>query len=129
MSLVFVVMGLALLQFLYFGFLVGKARGQFGVKAPATTGNEGFERVFRVQMNTLETLIVFVPSLWIFASYVDARWAVGLGVLYLIGRFLYCFGYIKDPSKRSTGYLLSFGPTAILLFGGIIGAVRASLPG
>ncbi len=129
MSLVFIVMGLALVQFLYFGFLVGRARDTFGVKAPATTGNDGFERVFRVQQNTLEQLIVFLPSLWIFASFVSPRWAVGLGVLYLVGRFVYCFGYAKDPAKRSTGFLLSFAPTAILLIGGIVGAVRASLTG
>lgn len=129
MSLVYLVMGLALVQFLYFGFLVGGARKQFGINAPACTGNEMFDRQFRVQMNTLEQLVILLPMLPMFAYYIDPRWATGLGVVYLIGRFMYAVGYVKDPSKRSTGFLVSFVPVVILLFGGIIGAIRASLAG
>ena len=129
MSLVFVVMGLALVQFMYFGFQVGGARGRYGIKAPAITGNEVFERHFRVQQNTLELIVVFVPSLWMFATYIDPKWAVGLGLIYIVGRFLYAHGYVTDPAKRSAGFGLSFLPTAMLLLGGIVGAVRASLMG
>lgn len=129
MSLVFVVMGLALVQFMYFGFQVGGARGRYGIKAPAITGNEVFERHFRVQQNTLELIVVFVPSLWMFATYIDPRWAAGLGLIYIVGRFIYAHGYVTDPAKRSAGFGLSFLPTAMLLLGGIVGAVRASLMG
>jgi glutathione S-transferase len=40
---------------LYFALTanVGRARVKYGIKAPAVTGNEHFERAFRVQMNTL----------------------------------------------------------------------------
>jgi glutathione S-transferase len=129
MSLVYIVMGLALLQYLYFGMAVGGARGRYGVKAPATTGHEVFERYFRVQMNTLELLVVLIPALGMFAFYVSQRWAAGLGGVYLIGRFLYFFSYVKDPAKRSAGFGLSFLPIAVLLLGGIGGAVAAFLKG
>ena len=57
---------LALLQFSIFGILVGRARGKYGITAPATTGNEVFERTFRVHYNTLEKLVVFIPELEVF---------------------------------------------------------------
>jgi len=49
MPYVDIVTALAVLQVPVFGFRVGKARGRYGVKAPAITGNETFERYFRVQ--------------------------------------------------------------------------------
>ena len=127
MNLVYLVMGLALLQYLYFGFQVGGARSRYGVKAPATTGNEMFERQFRVQQNTLELLVVLIPALPLFAYYISSRWAAGLGAVYLAGRFVYATGYLKDPAKRGLGYGLSFIPVALLLVGGIVGVVRAVL--
>jgi glutathione S-transferase len=127
MSLVYIVMGLALLQYLYFGLAVGGARGRYGVKAPATAGHEVFERYFRVQMNTLELLVALVPALPLFAWYVSPRWAAGLGAVYLLGRFLYFFSYLKDPAKRSAGFGLSFLPIVVLLLGGIGGAIAALL--
>ena len=127
MSLVYIVMGLAMLQYLYFGLAVGGARGRYGIKAPAVTGHEIFERYFRVQMNTLELLVVLIPALPLFAWYVSPRWAAGLGGLYLVGRFLYFFGYVKDPAKRGVGFGLSFLPIVALLLGGIGGAIAALL--
>ena len=132
MAYVDIVTVLALLQFIAFGFQVGGARSKYGVKAPAVTGNEIFERYFRVQQNTLEQLIVFVPGLYLFASYFNPRWAAALGVVYLIGRQVYSANYVKDPAKRGAGYGLSFFPSIILLAGGLIGAVLrlfAHLPG
>ncbi|MBS0394267.1 MAG: MAPEG family protein [Proteobacteria bacterium] len=129
MSLVYVVMGLAMLQYLYFGFAVGGARGRYGVKAPATTGHETFERYFRVQMNTLELLVVLVPALPLFGWFVSARWAALLGAVYLVGRFLYFYSYVRDPAKRSAGFGLSFLPIVVLLIGGIYGAAAAYLRG
>lgn len=129
MNLVYVVLGLALLQFLYFGAMVGRARGRYGIKAPATTGHDLFERHFRVQMNTLELLVVLVPSLPIFGWFVSAPWAAGLGAVYLLGRFLYFFSYVKDPAGRSAGFALSILPVGALVIGGIVGAVLAMLRG
>jgi glutathione S-transferase len=129
MSVVYLVMGLALVQYLYFGFQVGSARSRYGIKAPATTGNETFERYFRVQQNTLELIVALVPALPLYAYYISVRWAAGLGVVYLVGRFVYAIGYVKDPAKRGPGYGLSFLPVALLLIGGIVGAIRAALTG
>ncbi len=125
MPYVQIVTALAVLQFLVFGFKVGVARERFGVKAPAITGNETFERLFRIQMNTLEQLIVFLPALYLYARYFSPYVAAALGVVYLLGRELYAFTYVRDPSKRSVGYGVTFLPMVILLLGGLIGAVRA----
>jgi uncharacterized MAPEG superfamily protein len=129
MLLVHAVIALALCEFLFFGFAVGRARVMYGIKAPATTGNEVFERYFRVQMNTLEQLVVFVPAILLFAHYVSAAWAAGLGLLFVLGRALYFTGYVKDPKKRSLGFGLSFLPTVVLLVGSLIGAVVQYLRG
>jgi glutathione S-transferase len=121
MNLVEVVVCLALVQFLHFGFAVGRAREKYGVKAPATTGNEMFERYFRVQMNTLEQLVVFIPGIFLFAQYVEPRIAAILGFLFLAGRAWYFAQYVRDPAKRSAAFALSFLPMVILLAGALIG--------
>jgi glutathione S-transferase len=125
MPYVHIVTALAVLQFVVFGFRVGAARERFGVKAPAITGNDTFERLFRIQMNTLEQLIVLLPGLYLFARYFSPYVAATLGVVYLLGRELYAFTYARDPSKRSVGYGITFLPIVILVVGGLIGAVRA----
>jgi uncharacterized membrane protein YecN with MAPEG domain len=123
MALVELITVLALLQFLYFGILVGKARERYGVKAPAVTGNEIFERYLRVQMNTLELLILLLPALWIATSYVAAYWVALLGVVYLIGRLIYLRAYIAEPSRRSLGFTISSVPILALLAIDLIGSV------
>jgi uncharacterized membrane protein YecN with MAPEG domain len=125
MPYVHIVTALAVLQFVVFGFKVGSARERYGVKAPAITGNETFERLFRIQMNTLEQLIVFLPGLYLYARYFSPVVAAALGVVYLFGRELYAFTYVRDPAKRSVGFGLTFLPIVILVVGGLIGAVRA----
>lgn len=122
---VFIVMLLALLQYFGFAMAVGRARYRYGVKAPATTGNEDFERVYRVQMNTLELLAIFLPALWAFALLVSPMWAAILGLVFIVGRLLYFTGYVKAAGKRSVGFGLSMFPTLLLLVGGLYGAVRA----
>jgi glutathione S-transferase len=129
MPLVHLVIGLALAQFFFFLMAVGRARGTYKVPAPATTGNEVFERYFRVQMNTLELLVIFVPSIILFGAYISAYIAAALGAIYLIGRFIYFTSYVKDPKSRSLGYGLSALPVMVLLVGSIIGAIRAALTG
>jgi glutathione S-transferase len=123
MAYVDIVTALALLQYLVFGFRVGRARGRYGVKAPAVTGNEVFERHFRVQQNTLEQLIVLVPGLYLFSHYLNPGIAATLGLVYLAGRELFAASYVKDPAKREIGFGLSFLPSVILVLGGLIGAV------
>lgn len=123
MALVAAVILLALVEFLVFGLLVGRARIQCGVPAPATTGHPVFERYFRVQQNTLEQLVVFVPSMWFFGAYVSPLWAAGLGILFVIGRAVYLTGYVADPKKRVAGFGLSFLPNVILAGGALVGAI------
>ena len=76
----------AIIQYLMFGSLVGKARGQFGVKAPAVSGHEQFERVYRVQMNTLELLVAFLPALYAAARYWPGWVVAAVGSVFLVGR-------------------------------------------
>ncbi len=123
MALVAVVIALAVLEFLVFGMLVGRARVRCGVQPPATTGHPVFERYFRVQQNTMEQLVVFIPSVWLFGLYVSPLWAAGLGVLFVIGRALYLTGYVEEPRKRFAGFGLSFLPNVILALGALVGAV------
>ena len=125
MAYVDIVTALAVLQFIVFGFRVGGARGRYGIKAPAITGNETFERLFRVQQNTLEQLIAFLPGMYLFSHYFSPLVAAALGVIYLVGRELYAYTYVKDPSKRDVGYGMTFVPMLILVVGGLVGAVRA----
>jgi glutathione S-transferase len=124
MAWVDVVIVLALLQYLAFGVLVGRGRGQYGVSAPAITGHEMFERLYRVQMNTLELLVVLVPALWMAARYWSPTWVAGAGAVYLVGRVVYWRAYVKEPSSRTLGYALSFIPTVGLLLAALAGAVR-----
>ena len=92
---------LAILLYFYTSILVSKARGKFGVKLPAISGNADFERVFRVQMNTLEWMPIFLPSLWLFAIYVSDPFAGVLGAVWIIGRVLYVIGYSEATAGRS----------------------------
>ena len=123
MALVHVVIALALGEFVFFLNAVGRARGLYKVPAPATTGHEMFERYFRVQMNTLEQLVVFVPAILMFATYVSAYVAAALGLLFIIGRALYFRDYVRAPAKREVGFLLSVIPNSVLLIGGLAGAL------
>ena len=120
---------LALIQFYLFGLLVGRARGKYGVVAPATSGHPIFERYYRVQMNTVEVLLMFLPGLWLAAKYWPPQYAAVLGVIYLIGRFLYLDAYVKDPSKRGLGFALSMLPTLVLVIAALVGAIRALAKG
>ena len=120
MEAVLVVTILALMQFLYFGMQVGGARGRTGLKAPAVSGNDEFERVFRVHQNTLEQLVVFVPALWIFAHVVNPLWGAGIGLIYIVGRFIYGAAYKKDPGTRAIGFTVSYVPSMVMLVWSLI---------
>lgn len=118
------VVAAALCQYLVFGLLVGRARGQYGVKAPAIMGHEMFERLYRVQMNTLELMVVFIPALWMAARYWSPTWMACIGAVYVVGRVVYLRAYQRDPASRTLGYALSFGPTVVLLVAAIAGVLR-----
>jgi uncharacterized membrane protein YecN with MAPEG domain len=121
MPLTSLVTVLSLLLFFVLGANVGRARGKYGVDAPATTGNPAFERVFRVHYNTMESLVMYLPALWLFAHYVSDRWAAGLGAVWIVGRIMYAIGYYADANKRGTGLIISMAAAFILLIGALIG--------
>lgn len=114
---------LALAQFILFGIQVGSMRGKHGVKAPAVTGHPEFERMFRVQQNSMEQLVAFIPALWMFAFLVDPLWGAGMGLVFVIGRFIYRSSYIKDPDARGMGFTITFLPTAVMLVWSLVVAV------
>ena len=113
---------LAILTYFYFSFLVAKARAKYGIKAPAITGNPDFERIFRVHMNTLEWMPIFLPALWLFAIYISDAIAAALGVVWIVGRILYMTGYAKAANKRSLGFGIQ-ASAAIILWAGATGAI------
>lgn len=121
MEAVYVVVLLALLEYQVLAALVARARSRYGVKAPAIAGNPDFERTFRVHQNTLESLIVFVPSVWIFGLYISAAWAAALGAVFIVSRVIYAVGYIQAAEKRGPGAGLSGLVMAVLVVGGLIG--------
>ncbi len=122
MDFVILVAAVALLEYFYFGYQVGQARGKYGVEAPAVTGDPIFERHHRVHQNTLENLVIFLPGLWLFATYVSEPIAALLGVVFIVGRAVYALLYVQEPARRSTGVIMSFPIGLILLIGGTIGA-------
>lgn len=109
----------SLLVYLWMGLRVAQGRGKFGVTAPAISGHDDFERLFRAHQNTLEWLPMYLVSLWLFAIYWDAEVAAGLGVVWIAGRILYGLGYAKAASARSTGFMIQALAVAALLFGAL----------
>jgi glutathione S-transferase len=113
---------LAILFYFFTTIQVSKARTAFGIKVPATSGNPDFERVFRVQMNTLEWMPIFLPSLWLFAVYVSDPGAAVLGLIWIAGRALYMTGYSQAAAKRGRGFGIQ-AAAAIILWVGALGAI------
>jgi hypothetical protein len=129
MPYVAIVTVLALLQFFWLALQVASARTRYGVAAPATTGNEIFERHFRIQMNTLEQLVMFLPVLWIFAAYISPLWAAAFGAVFIIGRGVYAAAYVRNPKSRALGFALTILPTLAMMVWILIWAVRALTAG
>jgi len=113
---------LAIAFYFFTSIQVSKARVAFGIKVPAISGNPDFERVFRVQMNTLEWMPIFLPSLWLFAIYISDAVAAVLGLVWIAGRILYMIGYSQAAAKRGRGFGIQ-ASTAIVLWLGALGAI------
>jgi glutathione S-transferase len=114
---------LALIEFLAFGILVGRARGKYGIAAPATSGHPIFERTFRVHQNTQEQLLIHLPALWLFGQLISPVWGAVLGLVFIAGRAIYAAGYIADPEKRGAGFLIGGLANLALLLGALYGAI------
>jgi hypothetical protein len=123
MNAIDVVAMLAILQYLVFGGLVGRARGTYGIKAPAITGSEPFERIYRAHMNTLEQLVALLPAMYVAARYWPANYVAAIGAVYLVGRVIYWRAYVNAPQTRGLGFMLSFFPVVILVLGALVPAL------
>ena len=113
---------LAVLFFFFTCINVSRSRGKTGIKVPAMSGHPDFERAFRIQMNTLEWMPIFLPSLWLFAIYISDAVAAGIGAVWIVGRIVYFIGYSKEAAKRGPGFAIQ-GIAAIALWTGALGAV------
>ena len=114
-----------LIVLLLFGtaFAVCKGRHRYGIEAPAVSGHPAFERLYRVQMNTLEWAIMTLPCLWICAAYVNDGVAAGLGGVWLAGRVWYAVAYAREPALRAKGFTvgaLAFGALGLCAGGGVL---------
>jgi uncharacterized MAPEG superfamily protein len=108
---------------------VGHARGKYGIKAPATSGDPAFERAYRVQMNTLEQTVMFLPVLWLAASHGFTGWAGVAGLAWIAGRVWYAVAYLADAARRGPGFVLGMAAWAALLLMAAFGVGRAMLIG
>jgi len=115
---------LALLQYIWFTVRVGATRGKYQVNAPACEGDEIWERLFRVQQNTMEQLVIMIPAAYAFAYYTSGLWVLLPGVAFIIGRFLYSSEYLKDPKTRTPGMSLTLAANAGLVLGALVGLLR-----
>ena len=120
---------LAVAYCFFTGFQVGKARAKFGIKAPAVTGNLDFERVYRVQMNTLEWMPIFLPSLWLFAIYISDPVAAAIGIVWIAGRILYMTGYSQAADKRGRGFGIQALAAGVLWLGALGAIIRSLIHG
>jgi len=127
MDLVAFVAGLALIEYFVITMQCGRARGRLGVPAPAITGHPEFERYLRVQYNTIEQLVIFLPALFGFAYFASPGWAAVFGVVFIVGRALYARGYVRDPAQRGPGFGLTLLANGVLLLGATVGALVAWL--
>jgi glutathione S-transferase len=110
---------LAIALYFFTSIQVSKARQAFGIKVPAVSGNPDFERVFRVQMNTLEWMPIFLPSLWLFAIYISDPIAAAIGAVWIVGRVLYMTGYSQAAEKRGPGFGIQALAAGILWLGAL----------
>lgn len=118
---------LTLILYLFITINVSRARLKYKVPVPQTGGDPNFERVFRVQQNTLEQLILFLPSLWLFSLFVSPIWGAGVGAFWLIGRILYAWGYYQAAEKRVLGFGINSLTLLALLIGSLVGIIRIFL--
>jgi glutathione S-transferase len=115
---------LTLILYLVLTANVGRARVKYKVPVPQISGDPNFERVFRVQQNTLEQLVLFLPSLWLFSLFISPTWGAGIGGIWIIGRILYAWGYYQAAEKRALGFGINSLSIIVLLLGALVGLIR-----
>ncbi|MCP9840395.1 MAPEG family protein [Synechococcus sp. J7-Johnson] len=118
---------LAVITFQATAMQVGRARIRHGVKPPLMSGPPAFERAMRVQQNTLEQIVVFLPAFWLAVLLSNATAASVLGAVWVLGRVLYAVGYLRAPEQRGLGFAISFIATTVLLVMALVGSVMRLL--
>ena len=113
----------AVLMYVWVFANVGKARSMHKVAPPATDGPVEFLVALRVQANTVEQMIIFVPLLWLSAMYSGDMISAGFGAVWVIGRVVYALGYYQEPKKRSTGFMISSFGSVSLLISAMVGLI------
>jgi len=113
----------SLLMYIWIFTRVAKARAAHSIAAPATEGPIEFLIALRVQANTVEQLILFLPLLWLCSMYMSDLIAAELGAVWVVGRLIYAFGYYRAPEKRHIGFVISSLAGAGLLIGTITGLI------
>lgn len=119
------VVALTVLLLVLATWMVGRARGRYGVKAPATTGHADFERVFRMQMNTVESTVAFLPCLWLATQYFSPLFAGIAGLVWVAARVWYAFAYAQAANKRGAAFIIAAAAAGALLAAGLWGLLRA----
>jgi glutathione S-transferase len=102
---------------------VGRGRGKFQVKAPSMDGPPAFLSMVRVQANTVEQLVLFLPALWLCALFRGDLIAAALGAVWVVGRIAYAIGYYRAPSKRGPGFAIAMVATACLVIATVLGLI------
>jgi glutathione S-transferase len=120
---------LALLLYVWTITTVALARGRYKIEAPAVAGHPAFERAFRIQQNTVEQLVLFLPSLWIFSLEVSQLWAGIIGFVFVVARLVYILSYTRNPAARGPGFTVGFAASLVLLLGGLAGTLKIMLTG
>ncbi len=123
MEYVAIVIVIALIEYIVFSILVGRARAKYNCPAPASSGDPIFERFYRVQQNTMEQLVVFLPAIVLYGYYGNPNIAAGVGLVYVVSRIVYLQAYVADPAKRGRGFIPGFLATAYLLIAGLVAAI------
>lgn len=112
---------IALLQYIFFTGRAGFSRSKYSIKAPKTVGNERWERIYRIQQNTMEQLVIFIPATLVFSIYVSASWVLLPGIMFIVGRHLYSRLYLQSPENRGPGMVLSFLSNILLVLCSLVG--------
>ena len=115
---------LAVLWYMVTVWQVGRTRAKYKVYAPATTGDPGFVREFRVQMNELENLVAFLPPMWIYAWFGNPRLAAIACGVYIVGRVIYAIGYWREARRRALGYYIAMAALAVTWIAALVSVVR-----
>jgi len=106
-------------------FNVGRARSKYKVQAPATDGPDAFQRVLRVQENTVEQLALHLPLLWIAAFAMDDIFAAAFGAIWAFSRVIYARGYYQKAKRRHKGFLIGMLVNIVLFIGALTSVIAS----